>query len=1665
MNILNQKKKKLNLLVFLYIITLLFSSIVTILNGFNVNDSLSTMSYYSNSGEFSEENLDLSFKDDFDDIFIYSINGRNYLATYKTAEDLEVMKKGIDIQSKRSKSDYNPIIDGHGTGYALPSLEDLDSLIGKISLLGEVPEYGQKYRASADISTEIYFPTVGDQAMQGSCSAWANAYYAYGYLEAKDYGWDASSGNPDFLLSPAWAYNIIAAYDYGSIPYEVAQVLVDWGVPTLSAMPYDDMDVDSWGNEVAWRQAPYHRPLDYALITYVGPTTIDLIKSIIDSGTPVTIGIDAYQFNPGLDEGTMDFILSSDEYDPSGGLNHAQCFVGYDDAITEGSDVGAFRVVNSWGDSWMDEGYYWLTYDAFSEFAEVSGQVIMTFTDRDDYNPSLISTWEFNPAPTRMGDIVTLGVGPHGTPSDLLTPHYDYDTNNPFPDFMALDISDFLPYYTANNDEFFFLEIGSSMSTGTISSFLIERYIAGVLVETTYESIDIPQSTPGYARNTFMDFDHEISVRLEVPENPEIFETYLINATVQNLGLNDELDIELYLSLDGGVVNSATYPTLSAGTSETIDYLWTPMTYDTFNFTVFAPPVAGEYTEDNNFKYSLVTIKFFQDYTMTVGHPYTWIDASGGTDLMLGDDDYAAIPLPFDFSFYDQTFSTVYLCSNGYLSFTDTSPWQYNNIPFPSDDPSYHYMIAPFWDDIYPSTSGHIYVQSFSSYWVAEWQDISHISSDLIGSFQVVLHENGDIIFNYDYISYTGDGYTSGLNLGIDTRYYNSYQGLNDTTDDLSILFNLESLDHDLRVTLDTPSAPELGTSYSITAMVRNYGEHDESDINLYLYYDDVLVNSTFIPMLTIGESEILTYDWTPTTYRIYNLTTYAPPVIDETYSSNNRVERLIAIHPVKLFDGMFIDHTMTQLPYGSGPSRVSYSEISETMFHVEWQGDIGGMLIQGYWDVDANTRVMENAVGSSFGNGAHTAFWIFPDSSLGEIIPIGVDGEGDHNFIITGDFLYDLPGFGPVEVWELEDLTLPGGIAWYEKSTGILLYGNFPYSGGMSNYILDFVDTNAIFEYIFFDHDISVYLEVPLDGKVDNSYIINATVKNIGLNDEFDVELYLYLDEVLINSIIIPTLAVGTDQTIQYDWTPTEYRAYNFTAIAPPVPLESYLDNNRKTTIAHVIETELFDGLFIKHTYSSMGYVYNTNFTYTPYTSSLYHETFGIEYMGSHISYTWIVDALTRIMSGGSMFVDGAHTPAWIFTSTSLYDTIPIAVDGEGDNDFYVARELVYDLPGFGLIEVWELEDLTQPGGIAWYEKSTGILLNGTFIYAAGAYNYTLDFVDTNAILTIIDAPPGDFTLSSNAGVPDTDGIFDLTWTAASLANNYSVYRYSSFITEINGSLTLLADEITDLTLALSGYEDGTYYFIVVAHNNHGDTLSNCIEVNVELALLPGGFTLSSNAGVPDTDGIFDLTWTAASLTNNYSVYRSSSFITEIDGSLTLLADEITDLTLALTGYEDGTYYFIVVAHNNHGDTLSNCIEVNVELPAPPGDFTLSSNAGEPDTDGIFDLSWTAASLANNYSVYRSSSFITEIDGSLTLLANEITDLNHALSGYEDGTYYFIVVAHNNYGDTLSNCIEITVEKTIVLGYDLALILLTMLGITFLIIKPKLKRNSKLKP
>ncbi len=1382
-------KKKFKTIFLLLCLTLVVLSSLDITTDSSISPQIG---FNSNDEEF--------FKDS-EHTFIYSLNGKQYLAEYITREKVEEMKKDIDF--KGTKRVYNEIIDGHGTGYSAPTEEDLDALVGKMSLLELVSDYKQGYMATADISTEIYFPVVGDQGMQGSCTSWANVYYAYGYLEAKDYGWDASSGNPNYLLSPAWSYNKIAAYDYGSMPVDTAELIKEWGVATLSTMPYNEADVDSWGDEAAWREAPYHRPIDYTLITYIDYFTIDVIKSLLDSGTPVTIGIDAYQFYNGLEDSTGDYILSSDEYDPSGGLNHAQCFVGYDDSISEGSDVGAFRVVNSWGAGWMDNGYYWLTYDALHEFGAASGQEIIFLTDRIDYNPDLIATWEFSPGPTRMGDILTLGVGPHDSPLDLTTPHYDYDENNLFPEFMAFDISDFYSHYVSNNDVFFYLEIGPSDTTGTISSFKLERYSGGTLVEISKESPDTAEDTPGYVNATFMIFTHELKMHLKVPTNPTIHNSYQIEAIIINNGASDETSVDFDLFLNNVLVYPITIPNLPSGANTTINYLWTPIEYDIYNFTAQVVPVSGETYLTNNFDTEILYILgpiFYDDFESGLSK---WVSITGlwhltGTSSAWSNPYHSPIHSMwfgnestgnYDTGFQevgDLTSTTIDL-TNIDVAFLEFYHWREGEGSSWDVSSVYISIDGLNWDLIYQTSESYI----------VPWEKVSVDISAYTGNPSVQLR------FNFDTIDSISNNYRGWL------------------IDDVVIMGAGVVIPHDLRVSLDVPEYPELFNTYTVNATITNTGTNVESNVDLFLYLDGVLVDSIHISSFPSGSSQTINYLWTPTDYGEYNFTAYAPPVPGEEFTSDNIAIEIVPLHEIILFDGMYINHTYSQ--QGSiGTSRVSYNFISGSLFNVNWEVYLMGTLYAGYWDVDAQTRIMENCGGNAyFGELSHTPFWVFSDISIGDFVPIAVDAEGDHNFIVSGELIYDISDFGPVEAWILEDLTLPGGIAYYEKSTGILLNSTFLYYDGAYSYSIEFVQTNATINKIIFDHDLRVSLDVPTYCEIDNTYTINATVINTGINDESNVDLFLYLDGVLVDSIHISSFPSGSSQIINYLWTPTNYGEYNFTAYAPAVIGETYTIDNMITELLPIHKLILFDGMFINYTFTLWGETNPLEYLYSYLSERKFHvdHTWYITGETPQTGY-WDVDTQTRIMTnvyGGLAFGSGTHTPLWTFTEISINDVIPIAVDAEGDHDFIVSDELIYELPGFGLIEVWVLEDLTVPGGVAWYEKSTGILLNGTFLYYGGIYNYTFNFLDTNVEFTYSGLLSLTITTPDSTSSWETGSSQSITWASIGSISDVKIelYKGGVFEREIIASTTNDGTYNWDIPTDL---EDGIDYQIKIS-------------------------------------------------------------------------------------------------------------------------------------------------------------------------------------------------------------------------------------------------------
>ncbi len=285
----------------------------------------------------------------------------------------------------------------------------------------------------------------------------------------------------------------------------------------------------------------------------------------------------------------------------------------------------------------------------------------------------------------------------------------------------------------------------------------------------------------------------------------------------------------------------------------------------------------------------------------------------------------------------------------------------------------------------------------------------------------------------------------------------------------------------------------------------------------------------------------------------------------------------------------------------------------------------------------------------------------------------------------------------------------------------------------------------------------------------------------------------------------------------------------------------------------------------------------------------------------------------------------------------------------------------------------------------------------------------------------------PGDFILNDTADFQDRDGNFNLTWTNSTGADNYSVYMHDKSITYINDNLELLADHNAHSSYQISGLKTGKYYFVVVAYNGTGEKLSNNDVINVERPR-PGNFTLTSDAGNPDTDGSFNLTWTDSEGVDNYSIFTYNHFITEINESVTILANQTATSPFPITGLSSGNYYFVVIAYNATGETISN--NVNVTVKIPPGQFTLSSDAYTPfDTDGAFNLTWTESTVADNYSVYQYSRYITVINDSLIPLEIATSNTSFQITYLPSGTYYFIVMANNSYGYNLSNCINITIQ------------------------------------
>ena len=142
------------------------------------------------------------------------------------------------------------------------------------------------------------------------------------------------------------------------------------------------------------------------------------------------------------------------------------------------------------------------------------------------------------------------------------------------------------------------------------------------------------------------------------------------------------------------------------------------------------------------------------------GNPVSWTVGGSCDDCFMG-----GIPLGFDFNLYGVAYDSVWMNSNGNITFQGGYN-VYTPSPFPN---TLSAMVAPFYADVDVRGSGiwSYYIDSSEGYAIFSWEDVKHYygpTASLRNSFQVIITNGSrpdltgpgnNSCFNYGYMEWT----------------------------------------------------------------------------------------------------------------------------------------------------------------------------------------------------------------------------------------------------------------------------------------------------------------------------------------------------------------------------------------------------------------------------------------------------------------------------------------------------------------------------------------------------------------------------------------------------------------------------------------------------------------------------------------------------------------------------------------------------------------------------------------------------------------------------------------------------------------------------------------------------------------------------------------------
>ncbi len=170
-------------------------------------------------------------------------------------------------------------------------------------------------------------------------------------------------------------------------------------------------------------------------------------------------------------------------------------------------------------------------------------------------------------------------------------------------------------------------------------------------------------------------------------------------------------------------------------------------------------------------------------YTWNDTVPLSWIDATNGIKTTLtATNEAETVALPFSFEFYENSYSNLYITAYGYVAFEESNYWDPTPyIPFSSTPNN---IIAPYATNLYlaysADSTNKVYYTSGGTapnrYFVVEWHQVTNYLHDENLTFEVILHENGDIVFQYLNMTYGDNSANFGIedSTGLDGLAYST---------------------------------------------------------------------------------------------------------------------------------------------------------------------------------------------------------------------------------------------------------------------------------------------------------------------------------------------------------------------------------------------------------------------------------------------------------------------------------------------------------------------------------------------------------------------------------------------------------------------------------------------------------------------------------------------------------------------------------------------------------------------------------------------------------------------------------------------------------------------------------------------------------------------------